>query len=105
MTSKKVLKGKGAKLPRKSDYAKAFRKDWGALQHSGVNIASLKEAMTLLIENDGPLPPEWSDHPLKGEWDGYRECHAGGDLLLIYQLPDEDSVIFVRAGSHAELFE
>jgi mRNA interferase YafQ len=61
--------------------------------------------MTLLIQNDGPLPPEWSDHALKGEWEGYRECHAGGDLLLVYQLPDEDSVIFVRAGSHAELFE
>lgn len=61
--------------------------------------------MTLLIENEGPLPPEWRDHQLKGEWEGHRECHAGGDLLLIYNFPDDDSVIFIRAGTHAELFE
>lgn len=61
--------------------------------------------MTLLIENEGPLPPEWQDHSLKGNWEGYRECHAGGDLLLIYELPDDDSVIFVRAGTHAALFQ
>ena len=38
----------------------------------------LKEAMTLLILNNGPLPPEWLDHPLTGDWSGYRECHIGG---------------------------
>jgi len=27
----------------------------------------LKEAMLLLIANDGPLGAEWLDHPLKGE--------------------------------------
>lgn len=43
----------------------------------------LKEAMTLLIANDGPLPAEWLDHPLMGDWDGHRECHIGGDFLLI----------------------
>jgi mRNA interferase YafQ len=44
-------------------------------------------------------------HPLKGEWAGFRECHAGGDLLLVYQLRDDDqTVIFVRANSHSALF-
>lgn len=84
---------------------KEFRKDWVSLQHKGINLASLKEAMTLLIGNEGALGAEWADHPLKGEWSGYRECHAGGDLLLIYQLPDDETVIFVRAGTHSELFE
>jgi len=63
--------------------------------------------MLLLIANDGPLGPEWLDHPLKGEWSTYRECHIGGDFLLIYQLPGtgkDDAVVFNRAGSHAELF-
>lgn len=63
----------------------------------------LKTVMTLLIANDAPLPEEWKDHGLTGEWADHRECHAKGDLLLIYQLrPDE--VIFVRAGTHSELF-
>jgi hypothetical protein len=48
----------------------------------------LKEAMTLLIANDGPLPAEWLDHPLTGDWAGHRECHVGGDFLLIYIVDD-----------------
>lgn len=64
--------------------------------------------MKLLISNDAPLGPEWADHPLKGEWDGYRECHIGGDFLLVYRLaetPPGGLVIFVRTGTHADLFE
>ena len=105
MSLKRVLKGKSATLPRKSELTKEFRKDWKGLQHAGVNLASLKEAVLLLIANEGPLGPEWMDHPLKGEWSDFRECHAGGDLLLIYRLPDEDTVVLVRTGSHTELFE
>ena len=105
MVSKRVLKGKQAALPRRSEFTKELQKDWRALQHSGINLASLKEVMTLVIANEGELPPEWSDHPLKGPMAQYRGCHAGGDLLLIYELRDEGrSVVFVRAGTHGELF-
>jgi mRNA interferase YafQ len=68
----------------------------------------LKEAMLLLIANDGPLGPEWLDHPLRGEWADHRECHVGGDFLLIYRLfgkAPAEQIIFVRAGTHAALFE
>ena len=71
-------------------------------------MRALKEAMLLLIANDAPLGPEWLDHPLKGEWAGYRECHIGGDFLLIYEVDDQagkgGTIIFVRAGTHADLF-
>ena len=65
---------------------------------------NLKEAMPLLIANAGPLPAEWKDHQLAGDWSGHRECHVGGDFPLIYRL-DDDKIVFVRAGTHAELFE
>lgn len=68
----------------------------------------LKEAMILLITNDGPLDAEWLDHPLKGYWAGHRECHIGGDFLLIYRLAEQgnlDSIVFIAAGTHADLFE
>ena len=86
-----------------------FAKDWTRLSHSGrYDMRRLKEAMLLLIANDEPLGPEWLDHPLQGEWVDHRECHVGGDFLLIYRLdgnnPDAQ-IIFVRAGSHADLFE
>lgn len=62
----------------------------------------------MLIANDAPLGPEWLDHPLRGEWSGHRESHIGGDFLLAYK-PDDDGktglVVFVRAGTHAELFD
>lgn len=69
----------------------------------------LKEAMLLIIANDGPLGPEWKNHPLKGDWEGFQECHIGGDFLLIYEIDDTagrgGAVTFVRAGTHGELFK
>ncbi len=71
-------------------------------------MANLKTAMMLLIAADAPLGPEWKDHALKGEWAGTRECHIGGDFLLIYEVDDQagpsGTIIFVRAGTHSELF-
>ena len=40
----------------------------------------------------------------EGHWADHRECHIGGDFLLIYRL-DGHTLIFVRAGTHSELFE
>ena len=65
--------------------------------------------MLLLIANDAPLPPERRDPALKGSLARYRECHIGGDFLLIYRIADtggpSGSVYFARAGTHADLFE
>ena len=104
MTSKRTAASKRATLPRASDYTKSFLKDWTRVSHSGrYDMVRLKEVMLLLIANDAPLGPEWLDHPLKGEWADYRECHVGGDFLLIYQV-EGNAIVFVRVGSHAELF-
>lgn len=62
----------------------------------------------MLISSEGPLGPEWLDHPLKGTWSGHRECHIGGDFLLLYRCDDTanpGTVVFVRAGTHSELFQ
>lgn len=108
MTSKKPAASKRANLPRASDYTKSFLRDWQRLSHAGrYDMNRLKEAMALLVANDGPLPSEWLDHPLTGDRAGHRECHIGGDFLLIYTLADSGKhglVVFVRSGTHAELF-
>ena len=104
LTLKKAAASKRASFPRVADYTRAFLKDWQRLSHSGrYDMTRLKEAMLLLIANDAPLGPEWLDHSLKGEWADHRECHIGGDFLLIYQA-DANTITFVRAGTHAELF-
>ena len=69
-----------ASLPRAVAYIKQFGKDWERLSRSGhYDMRQLKEAILLLIANDGPLGPEWLDHPLKGKWADHRQCHIGGD--------------------------
>jgi len=104
MSSERPAGSKCAPIPRASDYTKAFHKDRERLSRSGrFDMSRLREAMLLLIANDRPLGPEWLDHPLRGNWTDHRECHVGGDFLLIYSA-DDKLVIFVRAGTHADLF-
>lgn len=109
MTSKRAAGDKRAVLPRASDYTKSFLKDWERLSRSGrFDMKQLKEAMVLLIENDAPLGREWLDHALTGDWVNHRECHIGGNFLLIYRVDgsgQREQIVFVRAGTHAELFE
>lgn len=110
MTSKKpTVPSKRTTLPRAADYAKSFLQDWERLTRSGrYDMNRLKQVMLLLVENAEPLGAEWKDHALVGDWVGHRECHVGGDFLLAYKLVENrlhGLVIFVRAGSHADLFE
>src|SRR3546814_5686157 len=100
----KTAASKRAALPRQIEYTKAFHKDWERLSRSGrYEMNRLKEAMLLLVANDAPLGPEWLDHPLKGEWQGYRECHIGGAFLLIYDVDETigkaGTIYFTRAGT------
>lgn len=102
-------KAKRAPFPRTADYTKSFQKDYERLSRSGrYDMRRLKEAILLLVANDSPLGPEWLDHPLKGEWSSHRECHIGGDFLLIYRVAEKagkgGAIVFVRTGTHAELF-
>ena len=43
-------------------------------------------------------------HPLRGAYVGHMECHVGPDFLLIWYYAGEDEIVFVRTGSHADLF-
>jgi len=55
-----------------------------------------------LIEGHA-LSTKLRDHPLKGGYEGCRECHLKPDLLLIY-VQTEDELQLIRLGSHSELF-
>jgi len=105
---KKTAASKRATMPRAADYTKTFFKDWERLSRSGrYDMNRLKQVMLLLIANDEPLGAEWIDHLLQGEWKGHRECHIGGDFLLTYKIDNTSKtglIVFVRTGTHAELF-
>lgn len=80
---------------------KKFSKDVERMKRTGRDMSRLAEVIDLLAEGE-PMPSNYRDHQLGGNFKDYRECHLGGDWLLLYQLTEE-SVIFVRTGSHSEL--
>lgn len=54
---------------RRSGRTKQFVKDWRRLARSGrYSMEELENIMRLLIENAAPLPAEYRDHALRGEW-------------------------------------
>jgi mRNA interferase YafQ len=82
-----------------------FRKDYkreSKGQHQATLGADLSAVLSALQE-DRPLAVGYRDHALSGEWKGCRDCHIKPDLVLIYRLPDPDTLQLVRIGSHSEL--
>jgi mRNA interferase YafQ len=66
-------------------------------------MSKLRDAILLLVA-DAPLPERYRDHPLRGNWKGYRDAHIEPDWLLIYRIVG-DELHLVRTGSHADLFD
>ena len=68
------------------------------------NFSTLNEVMEKLIKEQ-PLESKYCDHPLQGEWKGFRDCHVENDWVLIYRVNKaEKRIIFARLGTHSELF-
>ena len=84
-------------------YKKQFEKDLKRLIKRGKSSEKIKDVMGKLI-NQIPLGQSYRDHQLKGNYVDCRECHIEPDWLLIYKI-DGAQIIFVRTGSHADLFE
>lgn len=84
----------------------AFRRDYKrerAGRHGRQLDALLTEVLSQLAA-DVALPAAHRDHPLTGDWKGFRDCHLKPDLLLIYRKPDPATLDLARLGSHSELF-
>ncbi len=80
----------------------AFKKDFKRLQKRGFDMSQLQEVIAALA-SDQALEQRCKDHPLKGAYAKFRECHIAPDWLLIYTLT-ADELGLVRTGSHVDLF-
>lgn len=81
-----------------------FKKDVKLAGRRGKNLAKLKAVLDLLIEGE-VLPPQYKDHPLRGNFAGSRDCHVEANWLLIYTLTENNThVRFERTGTHSDLF-
>lgn len=82
-----------------------FEKDKEKAKRQKKNFKILDEVVKKLIEEQ-LIDPKHCDHPLKGEWKGYRDCHVQNDWVLIYKINEKEKTItFVRLGTHSELFK
>lgn len=101
--AKQEKKQKRATLPKRTAHTPEFRKSWERYNRAGRrDMNEVRTVMSLLFLGE-PLPAEYLDHELKGDWAQSRECHIGGDFLLVYQ-DHADLITFVDLGSHSELF-
>jgi len=94
-----------ARRMREIDYTTRFRRDLKR-EYKGKYAKVLEAALMPVVEAlacDEELDFHYRDHALTGNWAGCRDCHIKPDLVLIYQKPDDERLVLLRLGSHAEL--
>ncbi len=79
-----------------------FKKDVKLMLRQGRNLQELLDVVEML-RTDVPLPEQYCDHALTGNWHGKRECHINPDWLLIYEKSEGLLLLtLVRTGSHSQ---
>ena len=81
-----------------------FKKDLKqAIKHK-YKMELMQEVVDKLAAGES-LDEKYRDHPLLGDYVGMRECHITPDWLLIYQVRENEVVLFLsRTGTHSDLF-
>ena len=81
-----------------------FQKDLKRVQKRGYNLSLLTTIIKQLAEGEA-LPEKNKDHSLSGDYAGCRECHIVPDWLLIYEVADDELILYLtRTGTHSDLF-
>ncbi|MDR1175126.1 MAG: type II toxin-antitoxin system YafQ family toxin [Treponema sp.] len=78
-----------------------FKKDLKLAEKRCYNMDEVYEIIARIIFQQ-PLPERCRPHSLSGDKEGFIDCHALNDLVLLYIL-DEEKVTFSRAGTHSDL--
>jgi mRNA interferase YafQ len=87
---------------RKITITAQFEKSIKLAKKRSCDLSKLS-AVILLLGQGSIKDRQYLDHPLKGKYEGLRECHISPDWLLIYHATDEE-VILLKTGSHSDLF-
>lgn len=81
-----------------------FRKDYKLAKKRGYNLSLLEKTVNMIASRT-PLPEKYKDHELIGDYKGCRECHITPDWLLIYEIYEEELILYLtRTGTHSDLF-
>ena len=81
-----------------------FSKDLKRIEKRGYKIDLLTDIIKKLAAGE-TLEPRHQDHPLKGIYEGCRECHVTPDWLLVYEIVGKELILYLtRTGTHSDLF-
>ncbi len=80
-----------------------FKRDIRRAVKRGKDIGKLTVILDMLVAQM-PLPPSCNDHPLRGDWKGWRDLHIEPDWLLIYRIAG-DRLELAATGTHSDLFD
>ena len=80
-----------------------FKRDYKKIKDLDFKL-ELRKVLWFLIKWE-KLPKKYLDHSLKWKYKNYRECHVKNDFLLIYEIDNNDLVLYLlRIWTHSELF-
>lgn len=81
-----------------------FKKDLKVAKKRGYDLQLLNDVVDTLAMGL-PLDEKYKDHKLIGNYQGCRECHITPDWLLIYEISEEELILYLtRTGTHSDLF-
>ena len=81
-----------------------FKKDLKLAKKRGYDLSLLTSVVDTLAMGQ-PLAEKYKDHNLVGNYKGCRECHITPDWLLIYEVSDNELILYLtRTGTHSDLF-
>lgn len=85
------------------EYSTQFKKDFRKILK--MTISDVLEVGNVIkaLQRGDILQSRYKDHPLTGNWQGFRDCHIKPDLVLIYRI-DNYRLQLARIGSHSDLF-
>ena len=85
-------------------YTGKYLKELKLARKRGYDIGKLNDVVAMLADGQ-PLPEQYRNHLLQGDYRGLWECHISPDWLLIYDREDGIRLITLqRTGTHADLF-
>ena len=85
-------------------YQVTFKKDYKRIKKRGYDIRLLEKVIALLAKGQ-PLPAQYRDHRLSGDYDGCRECHISPDWLLVYEVNEKELILYLtRTVTHSYIF-
>ena len=84
-----------------SGYKKAYKR----MKKRGADLSLLDDVVEQLRLGK-KLDERYHDHELKGNKDGFRECHIKPDWLLVYLIENDILVLtLVDTGTHADVLD